>query len=217
MTDETIPAMLAPDPPMWDDAMLALITTDSTDRAVVAARDAEIARIEDAEWAMRRLAELEDDVAEAKAHATAWRAPIDDWLDKQTAAPKERAAFLRRKLEAFGITQRMGNPRLATIPVPSGEIATRQAKEPTVIVVDEATLIEWCEDTLPGFLFDDVVKTEQSVRVSELRKCVAVELVPDEDGVTTYRVTFADGEVEHDVPGVEVEPPVTTATVKPLR
>lgn len=233
MSDDTIPASLAPTAPVWDDAMLAMVTSDSTDETVVAARNTDIGRIEDAEWAMRRLRELQDEVNEARAMHAAWRQPIDDWLAARVAVPQARVAFLNRKLEAFGILMRQANPNTATIPLPSGDIATRQAKEPTVVIVDEDALIAWADEQLPALVYEDVVKTEQSVRVSELRK--HVDIVEVEGDVTVevdgagnkgepvqqpnyYRVRFTkpDGEIIS-VDGVEVEAPVTTAKVNPAR
>lgn len=187
-----------------------------------------LASTAEAEYTMVRLAAVTALIEDARAQRAAWVTKIDEWFDAVTRGPLRRAEFLSALLEAWGVHERLANPKRATLPLPSGVVETRQGTAPTVVLADEDAVIQWAADALDGATYDLVVKTTSSVRISELRKVVAIEevagdVIIEKDGVgtptglshqepSTWRVRHIEGDL---VPGVVVELPETTAKVKP--
>lgn len=169
----------------------------------------------EAEWAMRHLAAAEGTVADRKAQAAAWRAPIDEWERSAVAEAEGRARFFRGHLEDF--MRRERTDRRKSIPLPSGRIESRGATEPKVIVVDEPAVIEWAEESLGADVVGAVVKTTQSVLLTGLREEAKIteQLVDasDPDG-ETKRVVVSTTTGEP-VPGVAIEDPTITYAAKP--
>jgi len=236
MPDDLLPAEFAlPDgvDPPFSDELLDTIGTDadlpSSDiRPVIVDRAG-------AEYTMARLARVDRHLAELTAQRAAWMRKVDEWYRAETAGFDHRRAFLEDLLEAWALAERRTNPKgPATFRVPSGEVGTTAQRAPSVVIppdesgkkVDpraEEAIIKWAADVLPADAYDLVVKTETSVRISELRKLVVVVDNADptaDDYVPDYLVVYQfdpDNDTTRElVPGVVVEPPSTTAKVRPL-
>lgn len=172
---EPIPAELT-DGPDWateelDEALLAgAVLPEVAERWTITDDGA-------AEWAMRRLAAFAARAAEVRARAAGWRTPIDEWERAELERVERPARFFAGHLERYGLAVREANPRQATIPLPSGEIATRAPKAPTVSVSDDEALVAWLGEHLPGALYGDVVKVTYSPQVLPLRKLVVAVAV----------------------------------------
>lgn len=203
MTTDLIPAVLALDtdetPEPYPDHLL-----DQPDAELEPIANQEIA-----EYALRRIATIEDHVRRVRAQASMWRSRIDAWLTDETTAPAARVDRLNRMLVAWGIEQRNANPRgTATFRLPSGEIATKRGKEPTVELDDEEAFLAWAVEELDAARYEAVTRTTTKALISEVRKVVVIRTDTD-DGETF--VTIDDMVV----PGLRVDQPVTTAVVRP--
>lgn len=172
---EPIPAELT-DGPEWaseelDEALLAGAALPDEAEKWVILDDGQ------AEWAMRKVAALMARGGEVKARAGDWRARIDEWERAEMARVQRPAGFFLEHLERYGLAVRAVNPRQATIPLPSGDIATRAPKGPTVAVSDEEALLAWLGEQLPTDLYAEVVKVTVAAQILPLRKLVtAVEV-----------------------------------------
>lgn len=132
---------------------------------------------EEAEWAMRHLAAADANLELLKSQRDAYVAKITAWHLAAMREPNRSAAFFRAHLEAWGVEQRELHPKVATIPLPSGAIATTTHK-PAVQVLDDEAVAEWAEATLPAMRADELVKLTTKVYIGELRKEVAITDMP---------------------------------------
>lgn len=174
MGDEPIPADLTA-APEW--------ATDELDEALVAGAVLpevverwQITEDGQAEWAMRKLAALAARADEVRAQARGWRNPIDEWERAELERVERPARFFAAHLERYGLDVRANDPRRATVPLPSGEIATRAPKAPTVTIDDEAALLAWLGEHLPGTLYGEVVKVTTTAQIMPLRRLVSARL-----------------------------------------
>lgn len=165
-----------------------------------------------AERMFRRLLRAQRRIIEATLQRDAWLAPINQWYDDVAAPDRRIVERLTASLESYAIAERVRtNNDRKTVVLPSGDIATRRATELTVSIVDEKAVLVWAADALDGPTYQRIVRGNPSVRVSELRKVVKVVVVGGDDDAH-------DAVLDHDgnfVPGVIIEYPTTTATVKP--
>jgi phage host-nuclease inhibitor protein Gam len=150
-----------------------------------------------AEWAMRRLRELDQTMTDLDAQADVWISEIREWLHERITPSQNEAQRLTDALLRYALAVRERDDR-KTVKLPSGTLTTRQASEPTVKATDDKALLAWCEEHLSEHVREDVVKEVKSVRISELRKQLVVHETDDGD----LYVTTDDGEL---VPGVTAE------------
>lgn len=213
MHTDPIPADLLPEP--FTDEQLEYAS--GTDEVLVAnVFERGLTNIDEVEWAMRTLVRLNIARDEYAEKAREWHEQINAWVADAVGPLDRRIGTLERLCVAYGIAHRDANPKAATVLVPSGEIATRRAKEPKVVLADEAAFLEWAADHLDGEAYDRVVKTVESVLISEVRDNVriAVEANGYDDEITR-RVVWPFDDADLVVPGLDVEMPTTTATVRP--
>lgn len=132
------------------------------------------------EWAMRRLAVLQERATEVRQLASGWAARIDEWQDAELRRIHPGIDRFTGLLERYGKRARAENPKEATIRVPSGDIKTTKPKQPTVSVVDEAAVLAWLLDQVSVDVYEEVVKAEPHVKLTEFRGVVdvAYELLP---------------------------------------
>lgn len=181
----------------------------------------ELADEKQAAAVMAALRRLEADRLRLIEQADAYRARIDAWVQAATIKSARRAEFLSGTLERYALAVRARYPHMKSFRYPTGDITTKRAKEPKVVVLDEPAVIKWAADTLPSDVYALVVKTVESVLISELRKVVRLEQVrpPHEDEEPAFHVVYGEKTDEGDerevVPGLGIELPVTTARVTP--
>lgn len=156
--------------------------------------------LDEAEWAMQKLAALEAREREIELQYASWRERIDDWKKAEAARIAPGIAFFDSRLRTYGLSRRYENEKdQKTTRLPSGEIATRGGGAPKVVVMDEERVIAWAQTTLTGPEYDAVVKTSESVLLTGLRSQVVAReraplLTPGEwCAVTGYVIADPDG------------------------
>lgn len=196
---DTLPPELAMDEPGPTDEQLA--DPEGFDLEPIADDDW-------AEWAMRRLVRAQTRIIDATLRHDNWTERIRRWYDDVTAADRRIAARLTESLESYAKAEReRSRDKRKTIKLPSGTIETRRPQEPTIVVVDEKAALKWCEDTLPGALYEQCVSLHPNVLVSELRK--VLRIVDVEGGQAIFD---QDGNLAS---GFGIEEPTTSANVHP--
>lgn len=232
MTDSPMPSALALDPEPFDLELVdeveatGRLTPEQLDQyaeqmepELVKALRWHVANDSDAEWALRMLASIEDELRAIDEQFALWYAKIAEAHKQARTRPAGRAGFFRSHLEAYGISRRRAEPKMTpTIALPSGEIGTKQPKKPTVELVDEDVALAWLAENVPEELYDTLVKVTTKLLILELRKWVKVieqNEPPDPAGYqppTTYAVVHPEtGEV---IPGTHAELGEPTASVK---
>ena len=158
--------------------MAAALTTDDDGRAVEMIDERteivhrwSITQDNEAEWAMRKLAEAEAEIAAVEAQAVEWKAQVDDWLATVRRRPEGTARFMRERLEAYALRERAEADR-ATVPLPSGKVATRESKAKASIC-DPPDLLAWLADHPKA----DIAAPRKPL-ISEVRKIVEVVELP---------------------------------------
>lgn len=125
-----------------------------------------------AEWAMRHVAELDQDLAVIAAQDRAWKLRIEEWRARTTRAAEARRRFFTGHLEDYQRRRRHANPKAKTLSLPSGKV-TSTTTGGTAKVVDTEKVVAWFEEKFPDH-FADVVKIEETIKVVEWRKVVRV-------------------------------------------
>lgn len=179
-------------------------------------------RIEDddqAEWALRKMLEAEDQLRVLNDQLESWLAPIKAWHDRTTKRPNATLSFFTERLEDYAVRrQQAGGPK--TLPLPSGTLKVTESKPCAEVADDDelaaqlTTMLEslespaWTEALAKAELaMDDLVRVAAKVYVGPLRKLVTVGEVPDGN---VLRETYSCGHwrsmdfsgTPEDVPGV---------------
>lgn len=158
-----------------------------------------------AEWGLRRMREIDRAVTDIDAQADVWISEIREWLHERIEPLVNESNRIESSLLRYALAAREHDGR-KTVKLPSGTLSTKQAKEPVVSVVDPKAVLEWAKANVQGPARDDVIKVDESIRISELRKVVEVRTTEDGD----LYVTFQEQEL---VPGVAAELPASMANV----
>ncbi len=196
------PELLTDDAP-WTDAEL----TDLVDPEAFVPeplRERGLEHDEHAAWALATVAKLNERLRDLNDQADAYRQRITDWQLDQSRPLAARAAFLAERLERYALAVR-DRDGTKTLRLPSGDVKTT-SHAAKVVIDDEQLLAAWLHERLSDLEWEDVANVSVSLRVSELRKLVAVmndtvllreEPVPYvrvEDASVTAKVTAAPGE-----------------------
>lgn len=128
--------------PFSDDELDLFLTDGHHDETPVARWS--VTDLGAAEWALERLGEALDEIADAEEQAAVWRSRIDEWLAAATGRPARFAEFLTQQLADFGLAAREANPKTATIKCPAGQVSTRWVGQRPVII-DEVAVLEWLD------------------------------------------------------------------------
>lgn len=170
-----LPAELVAQPPAIADELDEAILTGSLADDESPVRRWAIRSLDEAEWAMRKLAALDGRAGEIADQSSVWYQRIREWETRERARIEPGVRFFTERLQRYALDRRALDERHnKTTFLPSGSIATRGSADPKVVVDDEAVVIAWAKSTLDDSQREDVVKVEESVRVSELRKVVKV-------------------------------------------
>jgi phage host-nuclease inhibitor protein Gam len=179
-----------------------------TDEQIAAEKDAEGEpeqrwRIEgdrQAEWCMRRLAAVEAEGEGIAAQAEEWVRQVEAWKDERLRSPNSDHAFFTAKLCEYMRALREANPKVKSLPLPSGTVSSRTVA-PRVNVVDADAVASWARAA--GHV--EVLKVETSVLVGELKKAATV------DGEA---LVVRDADTGMPVPGLAVLPGGISFAVK---
>lgn len=134
-------------------------TNDAPEADLAAASFVSRWRIEDdeaAEWAMRKLAIATEDVTRLREQADEWGIRIARWFEQASRQPAKTASFMEERLEDYGIRIRLADPKVKTIPLPSGKIKTT-GSEACAEVEDDEAAAEFLE-TLHRFLAEQAAE-----------------------------------------------------------
>lgn len=151
-----------------------------------------IENVGQAGWAMSKLHELHTRAAEYDDELARWKQAV--------ARINAAAAFFEDRLTEWGVRLRRESDTTKSFPLSRGTVSTRKGSAPRIVVVNEPAAVEWASTACP-----EAVKVTRSFLVSQLS---GVSIVEGADGKV---VVDADGLV---VPGLAVEEPQVTATVK---
>ncbi len=146
-----------------------------------------------AEWAMRKLAHAEHQIAEVRADARRFKDQIEAWEKAQLRRPERAANFFTGQLVTYARRKREEEDQ-KTLKLPSGEVTSRRnPARPEIVKDEESDFIEWAKATAPK-----AVKAKWSPVMAEVKKVVTFEtvLVPDylSENLTLVRWPSADGE-----------------------
>jgi hypothetical protein len=240
-TPSHLPAALTADPPIPDDDLEAvadvmhrfaesaaldletvaagLIAGDAIDPGVGAtapeiARGYRLADLGGAEWAMRKMREAHEHVAEVEAQAAQWAREVTWWAERESRAAVATATYMAGLLEDYHRRRREEDPKAATTRLPSGVIEST-AHKAAVEVTDEEALLAWCQANAPTA----VVTVPESYKVPAAAVKVLGTIVEDhvqdgEDGPVATVRSFVTAGGER-IPGVAVKAPRLSVRVKP--
>jgi hypothetical protein len=141
-----------------------------------------------AQWAMAKLKEARERVAELAAQRDAQMELAQAWFARVVQHPRRTVGFMETQLMDYALRQREAGAG-ATLILPNGEVATRKGAEPCVEIDDEHALLVWAKRNAPA-----IVTVKESVKVSDLRPIALIR---------AGKVVTAEGEV---IPGAEIHP-----------
>lgn len=150
-----------------------------------------------AEWAFRRLSNLELAAAEARAAAKEWRAQIDRW-ERGQLVPLERSInFFTGQIEAYARRKREEEGQ-KSLKLPSGEVTSR-LNPARAEVADPEEFIAWAKANCPS-----AVKAKWSPVMAEVKKLVtwvetAVGLVPLYGDEVVHGLTLVPEDVSYSI------------------
>lgn len=132
---------------------------EDADAALPAGAYWRIQNDDEAEWAMRHLAEAEANRAAILKQQEAYIERIETWTKNALRAPDRDRAFFSGHLEAYALERRRRNPKDATLVLPSGTVRTTKAS-PKLAVEDDETVATWGRETLADDVYPTVVKSK---------------------------------------------------------
>jgi len=115
-----------------------------------------------AEWALRKLAELEREASAVQLQAEEWVEQITSWAEERGAKLSKSAAFFRDHLERYGLARRELTGA-ATVELPTGKVATR-AGNPRAVIGSPELLVK----CLKRLNRPDLVRVREDVLISQL-------------------------------------------------
>lgn len=160
-----------------------------------------------ADWALRMYGRAQARAQEIGDQVARWHAQIDQW-----AADVVRSEGVSADLEFFGDhltlwaqARRKANPDVATLRLPSGEIATAK-HQARPVVTDPHALVAWARESAPA-----AVETTYKVPAAAVKALgrIADDGLGDEG---SRMLVTAAGE---QVPGVTIEPERIGVTIRP--
>lgn len=140
-----------------------------------------------ANWAMAKLAEMNAHIAAREEQARLWSEQVDRWLHSHTVDERRFAQRLDAELARWGLDERERNPKVATIKLLAGDIATTSRK-PTIEIDDQEQVVAWCKASGNA----ELVQIKESVLVSKLRGVLQIH-----HRVTSTAVMLSCGHERH--------------------
>lgn len=133
-----------------------------------------------AEWAMRKWADVNDQMVQVDAQADAWIARIREWKNSETQRLFVERQFFDHHLTAYMAAVReaskndKGEPRTKSLKLPSGTLKS-MGHAAVPLVEDEAALIAWARENVEPDEIDEVVRVRTDVMISGLRRFADVK------------------------------------------
>lgn len=160
---------------------------------------------DDAEWALRHLAESEAELDALRQRAHQWQEKIQAWFEHAAKRTARSSEFWTEHLAWYSRNQRAETGRKSIV-LPSGEVSTRLVND-AVEIIDSDALLRWATENCP-----EIIRHREDVQVSTLRKHVEFD---DFDRVHHRRTDEETGETSLErVPGVSLRPGSISTTVK---
>lgn len=208
----SLPADAMIDPPFDDDDLdeqLAQLDDEPDDPPPVARWVPPDDRA--AEWAMRKLADAQDEIERHDMLLAGYIDEIRKWHATATARARRTAARMEGALAEYALAERAENNR-RTIHLPSGDITTRPAGgRPEV--VDPVVVASFLAEHLPEDTVAEIVRPEVSKKA--LGKVIDVVPVDPDDEEAALEARLSD--TGHVVPGVIVTPRRISPTIRPWK
>lgn len=156
---------------------------------------------DEAEWALRKLADAQQAIAEHQARAEAWARRIAEWFQHATAEERRTVEFFTAHLSLYG-RRRRDATGAASLALPSGRVKTRR-QAPAIVITDPDAVLAWAREAAP-----QIIRTREEVLVTALRE--VAELIDDNsegDLSAGVKRVAPDGEVTVEpIPGAAVRP-----------
>ena len=154
----------------------------------------EIQSLDDANFAMNRVARAQSKIDERQQIAESYRqkleARLTEWLESASKEDQSTIDFFTPHLEFWGSREIAKQHKKKSIDLMDGKIQQRTTQG-SVIIYDEDAAMKYCEKHVP-----DAVKIKKSLSKTELKKALQ------------------DGEV---IPKVEISDPSTKTTIAPTK
>ena len=135
--------------------------------------------LKSADWALKKIAEIQSEMAVNDAYASKEKELIDNWLESENKRHNSSIEYFQSLLGGYLIELRKNNPK-AKVSTPHGTVSTRkQAKQWTY---SDDVLNELEEKGMTDF-----IRIKKEVDKKELKKALSVS--------ENNQVTTADGEI----------------------
>ncbi len=142
-----------------------------------------------ANWALRKIKQLQDQQKETNSLAEAEIEKINTWADSENEKAQRDIDYFQGLLAEYALKKREENPKFKSMKLPNGAIKFR--KQQPKFNYDEETLIKSLKNT--GRF--DLIKTKENIDKTAIKKSFVIhddKLIDPETGV------FVDGvSVEH--------------------
>lgn len=126
-------------------------------------------RIEDdnaAEWAMRKLALAQAEVAQLQAQAQEWADRIQHWFVQAARPHADTLVYMEERLADYGLRRRQAGGS-ATLNLPSGAIKTTSSSR-AVEVADDEAVAAYVREVLHGTDADRAAAWREAIEAAEL-------------------------------------------------
>lgn len=153
---------------------------------------------DEAEWAMRHLAQAQANIDAIEEQRKAYVERITTWSENALRSPRRDVAFFGGHLSAFALERRAQNERNATLSLPSGTVKTARSK-PKAVIVDEKAVVGWAATHLTSTAYDEAVNSKPLV--SKLTPLV--RLAERETGRTVIELSCGCGLVVTDAEALD--------------
>jgi len=155
---------------------------------------------EKADWALRKIAEAENEIEKVEHYAESQIRQIESWRTKQTEKHHNSIEHFQSLLTEYAINKRKEDKSFKSITLPSGNIGYRRLQDKWVY--NDETMIK----TLESENLNDYVKVEKKLDKRELRK-----YIKDNCTIVDGKVIDENGQVLN---GIEIKEQGETLNVR---
>ena len=144
--------------------------------------------LKSADWALKKIAEIQSEMAVNDAYASKEKELIDNWLESENKRHNSSIEYFQSLLGGYLIELRKNNPK-AKVSTPHGTVSTR--KNPKQWTYSDDVLAELEEKEMFEF-----IRIKKEVDKKELKKVLSVTddgIVVNSDGEVINGVSVVDG------------------------